>query len=114
MINFDGVTTENKTEYNTKWQYIPEHPYRILITGGFGTGKTNSLSNIINNQPDTNKRYIDAKDSYEAKYQYLISKREKVGLKHYDDVKAFIKYSNDMQEVYKNIEAYNPGKNMKY
>ena len=63
---------------------------------------------------DTKKRYIDAKDSYEAKYQYLISKREKVGLKHYDDVKAFIKYSNDMQEVYKNIDAYNPGKNMKY
>ena len=50
---------------------------------------------------------IYAKDLYEAKYQYLIRKREKVGLKHYNDLKAFIDYSNDMQDVYKNIEEYN-------
>ena len=50
---------------------------------------------------------IYAKDLYEAKYQYLIRKREKVGLKHYNDLKAFIDYSNDMQDVYKNIEKYN-------
>ena len=49
------------------------------------------------------------KDSYEAKYQYLIKKCEKVALKHYDDPKAFIEYWNDMQDVYKNIEEYNPG-----
>ena len=48
-----------------------------------------------------------------AKYQYLINKREKVGLKHYDDPKAFTEYSNDMEDVYKNIEEYNPGKKRK-
>ena len=74
-----------------------------MITGGFGTGKTNSLLNIINNQPETDKISLYTKDLYEAKYQYLINKREKVGLKHYD-----------MQEFYKDIEEYNPGKNIKY
>ena len=54
-----------------------------------------------------------AKNPYEAKYQYLINKLEKVGLDHFDDPKAFMKYSNDMQDVYKNIEDYNPGKKLK-
>ena len=54
-----------------------------------------------------------AKDPYEAKYQYLINKHEKVGLDHYDDPKRFIEYSNDMQDVYKNIEDDNPRKNRK-
>ena len=48
------------------------------------------------------------------KYQYLIKKREKVGLDHFDDPKAFMEYSNDMQGVYNNIEEYNPIKNVKY
>ena len=48
--------------------------------------------------------YIYAKDPCETKYQYLTNKRGKVGLIHYDDPKAFIEYSNDMQDVYKNIE----------
>ena len=56
------------------------------------------------------KIYLYAKDSYEAKYQYLIDKHEKVGLNHYDDPKAIIEYSNGMQDVYKNIEEYNLGK----
>ena len=53
--------------------------------------------------------YLYAKDPYEAKYQFLINKRESIGLKHFNDPKAFIKYSNDMQDVYKNIEEYNIG-----
>ena len=57
--------------------------------------------------------HLYAKDPYEAKYQYLINKCEKVGLKHYDDPKAFTEYSNDMQDVYKNIEEYNPGNKCK-
>ena len=47
-----------------------------------------------------------AKDPYEAKYQYLINKREGVGIDHFNDPKAFIKYSNDMHDVYKNINYY--------
>ena len=113
MINFDEYTNENKIEHNSKWSYIPDHPYRILIVGGSGSGKTNALLTLIDNQPNIHKIYLYAKDSYEAKYQYLINKREKVGQNHFDDPKAFIKYSNDMQDAYKNIEDYNPRKNCK-
>ena len=50
-----------------------------------------------------------AKDPDEAKYQFLINKRESTGLKHFNDSKAFIQYSNDMQDIYKNNEEYNIG-----
>ena len=60
--------------------YILDHPYRILIIGGSGSGKTNALMNSINNQPDIDKMYLYAKDPYEAKYQFLINKRESAGL----------------------------------
>ena len=81
--------------------------------GSSGSGKTNALLNLINNQPDIDKIYHYAKDPYEAKYQYLIKKREKVGLDHFDDPKTFIGYSNDMQDVYKNTEDYNQKKKRK-
>ena len=77
MINFDDYTNKNKTYHNSKWSYIPDHPYRILIIGGLGSGKTNALLNLINSQPDIDKTYLYTKDSFEAKYQYLIKKREK-------------------------------------
>ena len=113
MINFDECTNENKIERNSKWPYIPDHPYRILIISGSGSGQTNALLNLINNQPDFDKTYLYVKDPYEVKYQYLVNKREKVGLDHFDDPKAFIEYLNDMQDVYKNIEDCNPGKKRK-
>ena len=53
------------------------------------------------------------KDPYEKKYQYLINKREKVGINHFNDPKTFMEYFNDMQDVYKNIEDYNPIKKRK-
>ena len=107
MINFDDYTNENIIQHNSKWPYIPDHPYRILIIGDSGSGKTNALLNLSNNKPDIDKIYFYTKDPYEAKYQYLINKREKVGLDHFDDPKAFIENSNDMQDVYKNIDDYN-------
>ena len=113
MINFDDYTNENKTKHTLKCPHIPDHPYRILIRRGFGSEKTNALLNLIKNQPDIDKIYLYAKDLYEAKYQYLVNKREEVGLKHHDDPKAFIEYSNDIQYVYKNIEEYNLGKKLK-
>ena len=113
MINFDDYTNENKTEHILKWPSIPDDPYRILIIGGSGSGKTNALSNLIKNQPDINKIYLYVKDPYEGKYQFLIKKRENTGLKHFNDSKAFIEYSNDIQDVYKSIEEYNTDKEHK-
>ena len=113
MNNFDEYTNESKIEHNSKWSYIPDHPYRILIIGGSGSGTTNVLLNLINNQPDIDKIYLYVNDPYEAKYQYLINKREKVGLDHFDNPKAFIEYSNDMQDAYKDTEGYNPKNNRK-
>ena len=113
MINFDDYTNENIIEHNSNWPSIPDHPYRTLIIGGTGSRKTNALLNLINNQPDIDKIYLYAKNLYEAKYQYLINKREKVGLDHFDDPKAFIEYLNDMQDVHKNIDDYNPRKKRK-
>ena len=112
MINFDDYTNESKTKHNPKWLDITDHPYRILTIGGSGSGKTNVLLNLINKQPDIDKIYLYAKDPYEKKYQVFINK-ESIGLKHFDDPKAFIEYWNDMQGVYKNIDEYNVGKEHK-
>ena len=57
MINFDDYASKNKINHNPNWPYIPDHPYRILIIGGSGSGKTNALSRLINNQPDIDKIY---------------------------------------------------------
>ena len=94
MINFDTYVNESKTEHNRNWPYIPDHPYRILM-GGSGSGKTNALLNLINNQSDIDKIYLYAKDPYEAKYQYLINKRGSVSINHFNNPKAFIEYSNE-------------------
>ena len=99
MLNFDDYLNENKTEHNLKWPYIPDHPYRILLIGASGSGKTSELLNLISHQADIDKIYLYAKDPYEAKYQFLINKRESTGLKHFIDPKLFIEYSNDMQDV---------------
>ena len=107
MINFDDYVKENKTEHNKNWLYTPDHPCRILIKGGSGSRITNVLLKSIENQPDIDKIYLYAKDPYEAKYQYLINKREDVGKDPFNDPKAFIEHSNDMQNVSKNIDDYN-------
>ena len=88
--------------------YIPDHPYRILIIRGQGSGKTNVLLNLKEKQLDIDRIYLYAKGPYEAKYQYLINKTEGVGIDHFNDPKAFIEYSNDMHDAYKNIDEYNP------
>ena len=113
MIDFDDYTNENIIEHNSKWPFIPDHPYRILIIAGSGSGKTNALLNLIDNQPDIDQIYLYAKDPYETKYQYLINKHGKVGFDHFDDPKAFMEYSNDKQDVYKNIDDYNLRKKRK-
>ena len=64
MINFDDIAKENIKEHNPNWPQIPDHPYRILIIGGCGSGKTNSLFNLINEQSGIDKIYLFAKDPH--------------------------------------------------
>ena len=85
MINFDNYANENKTNHNKNWPYIPDHQYRILIIGGSRSRKTNLLLNLIENQPNIDEIYLYAKDPYESIYQYLINKREGVGINHFKD-----------------------------
>ena len=107
MINLDSITNENNKKHNEKWPYIPDHPYRILIISGSGPGKTNALINLINEQKDIDKIYLYARDLSEPKYEYLIKKREDVGIKHVNNSSAFIECSNTMDDVYENIHDYN-------
>ena len=70
MINFDDYINENKTQHNSKWPYIPDHPYKIIIIECSGSGKTNALLTLINNQPDIDKIHLYAKDPYEANINF--------------------------------------------
>ena len=72
----------------------------------FRIWKTNTLLNFIENQPHIDKTYLHAKDSYESKDQHSINIREEVGLKSFNDPNDFTEYSNDIQDVYKNIDEY--------
>ena len=90
MINLDDITNESNKEHNEKWPYSPDYPYRIFTIGGSGSGKTNILLNLINEQDDIDKIYLYAKDLSEPKYEFLIKKRRDVGKNHFNDSKAFI------------------------
>ena len=86
MINHDDVTKENINKHSPNWSRIPDHPYSILIIGGSGSGKTNALLNMIEQQYDDDYRIVDkiylcVKDPNEAKYKYLMEKREKIVFK---------------------------------
>ena len=87
---------------------------RILIVGASGSGKTNPLLNLLNHDLDIDKAFSCAKDSYKAKCELLIKKREDIGTKHFNDSKAFTEYSNNMDNIYKNIQEHNQIKNVKY
>ena len=62
MTNLDSITNENYKKHNKKWPYIPNHLYRTLIIGGSGSGKTNTLLNLMNEEHDIDKMYLYARD----------------------------------------------------
>ena len=113
MINLDSITNENNKKHNEKWPYIPDHPYRILIIGGSGSGKTNALLNLKNEQNDINKIYLYARDLNEPKDKILIKERKDAGIKHLNDPNAFVECSNTMDDVYENINNYNSSRKRK-
>ena len=80
---------------------------------GLDRKKKNSLLNLVNQKLYTDQIYLYVKDPYEVEYQFLINKREGAGLKHYNDSKAFIEHSNDMDDIYEKVEEYNPNKECK-
>ena len=84
-----------------------------MIIGGSGSGKTNALLNLIKEQDDIDKIYLYAKDLSEPKYEFLIKKREDVGIKYCNDPNAFIECSNRMDDIYQNINDYNPSRKRK-
>ena len=113
MFNQDDITNKNNKRHNKKWPYILDHPHKILIIGGSGSGKTNALLNLIKEQDDIDKIYLYAKDLSEPKYEFLIKKREDVGIKYCNDPNAFIECSNRMDDVYQNIDDCNPSRKRK-
>ena len=98
---------KKKEKKNSNLPQISDRPCRLLLIGGSGSRKPNSLFNLKIHQQDIDKIYFYGKDPYGTKYQLLINKRESTGLKHLNDTKAFIEYSNGMDDIYKNIEEYN-------
>ena len=90
MINFDHIIKKETKEHSRTWPDIPDHLYRILIIGGSGSGKTDSLFDLINQQPDTDKIQLYAKDLNEARYNFLIKKQKVARKQHFIDSKVFI------------------------
>ena len=84
-----------------------------MIIGGSGSGKTNTLLNLINEQNDIDKIYLYARDLNEPKYKILIKKREDAGIKQLNDPNAFIECSNTMNDVYENLNNYNSSRKRK-
>ena len=105
MKNYDQSVEIN---YNPNWS---DHPHRVLIIGGSRSGKNNVLLNLMNNQrPDIDKIYLYVKNPFESKYQLLIKGREKLGIKNLKNPKEFIDYSQTIDDIYENLEDYNPTK----
>ena len=109
MINLDNIVSHKKksSSENDDW------PFRMLIIGPSGSGKTNTLLHLIDKFHPIDKIYLYPKDTDEDKYQYLINKREQAGIKNLNDPHAFIKYSNDMNDVLEDINNYNKNRDKK-
>ena len=104
MLNLDNIASNKNENKDNNW------PFRMLIIGPSGPGKTNNLLHLIQNLNEItpiDKIYLYAKDLTEPKYEFLINNRKNAGIKHFNDSTAFIEYSNDMDDVFTNINNYN-------
>ena len=110
MFNLDAITNENNKDHNKKWSY------RTLLIGSSGSGKTNALLNLIQQDNDSliDKIYFYAKDLDEPKYQFLIKKREDAGIRHLNDPTGSREYSNTTDDIYNNIDDYNSKRKKKH
>ena len=107
MLNLDNIVSNKKIKEINNW------PFRMLIIGRSRSGKTNTLLHLINSLHPIDKIYLYAKDIHKPKYEYLINKREQAGIKNLDDSKAFIEYSDDMDDVLDDINNYNKNRDKK-
>ena len=104
MLNLDYIVSNKNENKDNNW------PFRMLIIAPSGSGKTNTLLHLIQNLNETtpiDKIYLYAKDLTEPKYEFLINNRKNTGIKHFNESTAFIEYSNDMDDVFTNIDDYN-------
>ena len=109
MLNLDDIVSNKKKSFSEHNDW----PFRMLIIGPSGSGKTSTLLHLIDKFHPIDKIYLYATDTDEEKYQYLINKREQVGIKNLNDPHAFVEYSNDMNDVLENINNYNKNKDKK-
>ena len=109
MLNLDNIVSNKKKSFseNDDW------PFRMLIIGPSGSGKTNTLLHLIDKFLPIDKMYLYVKDTDEERCQYLINKREQVGIKNLNGPHAFIEYSSDMNDVLEDINNYNKKKDKK-
>ena len=106
MFNLDDITKENKK----KWPFMSDNSYRILIIGGYVSKQLDTLLNLIKIKNDIDKIYLHPKDLSKPKNQSLIKKGDDAEIKHLNDPKAFIEFSNSMDDVYEDIDDYNPNR----
>ena len=109
MLKLDNIVSNKRksSSENDDW------PFRMLIIGPSGSGKTNTLLHLIDKFHPIDKIYLYTKDTDEDKYQYLINKREQAGIKNLNDPRAFIEYSNDINDALKDINNYNKNRDKK-
>ena len=109
MLNLDDIVSNKKKSSleQNNW------PFRMLIIGPSGPSKTNTLLHLMNNFHPIDKIYLYAKDLHEPKYEYLINKREQVGIKNLNDPHAFKEYPDYMNDVLDDINNYNKNRDKK-
>ena len=109
MLNLHDIVSNKKksSSENDDW------PFRMLIMGPSRSGKANTLLHLIDKFHPIDKIYLYAKDTDKPKYEYLLNKREQVGIKNLNEPHAFIEYSNNMNDVLENINNYNKNRDKK-